>query len=166
MTDESILSSDSYLSWVNKNKFVGRDLNYYLGFLEGSRYDLPSLIDTFGIDELKPHLSYLMKFYDERLDKYEKFENNGINCGYDLFIWMLKQNKLNLEETVLKNAYLFWAHKGLILRTHDRLLEEAKAEAKAKAKANANAEKKQKKNLYKIKMKKKPIIKLPSKGKK
>ena len=115
---------DSYLSWVNKNKFKGRDLNYFIGFLEGSRYDLPSLIDAFGIDELKPHLPYLMKFYNERLDKYEKFENEEIHCGYDLFIWMLKQNKLDLDKTVEDDPYLFWKYKGLILRTHDRLMEE------------------------------------------
>ena len=126
MTDNSILSTDSYLSWVNKNKFKGRDLNYYIGFLEGSRYDLPSLIDTFGIDELKPHQPYLMKFYNERLNKYEKFENGGTDCGYDLFIWNLKRNNLDLDKTVTDSPYLFWLHKGLILRTHDRLLEEEK----------------------------------------
>lgn len=134
MSDDSLLLSDSYLLWVNKNKFKKRDLNYYIGFLEGSRYDLASFVSTFGMDELEPHLDKLMKFYNERLDKYEKFENEEIHCGYDLFIWMLKQNKLNLEDTAEEDPYLFWKYKGLILRTHNKLLEEAESKAGDKKK--------------------------------
>jgi hypothetical protein len=65
---------DSYLEWLNRSKDETKSLDYYKGFIEGSRYNLDDLFEAFGETTLKPHLTELLKFHTEGLDKYEKFE--------------------------------------------------------------------------------------------
>ena len=119
--------SDSYLDWINKHKeeHQTRTLDYYLGFLEGSRYDIAALIEAFDEEILAPFSADILKFYKERLDEYEKYENDEVHCGYDYFIWLLKKNDLDLDKTVDKEPEIYYKYKGLIDRTHIRLKKEA-----------------------------------------
>ena len=111
---------DSYLEWLNRNKDETKSLDYYKGFIEGSRYNLDDLFEAFGETTLKPHLMELLKFHSEGLDKYEKFETEEIHCGYDYFIWLLIRNNLDLDDTTDQEPEIFWKYKGLILRTYER----------------------------------------------
>ena len=93
--------SDSYLDWINKHKdeHQTRNLEYYLGFLEGSRYDIEALFEAFDDETLAPFSADILKFYKERLDEYEKYETEEVHCGYDYFIWLLEKNDLDLDKT-------------------------------------------------------------------
>ena len=112
---------DSYLEWLNRNKDETKSLDYYKGFIEGSRYNLDDLFEAFSETTLKPHLMELLKFHSEGLDKYEKFETEEIHGGYDYFIWLLIRNNLDLDDTTDQEPEIFWKYKGLILRTYERL---------------------------------------------
>ena len=118
---------DSYLDWINKHKeeHQTRSLDYYLGFLEGARYDIEALFEAFDDETLAPFSSDILKFYKERLDEYEKYETNEIHCGYDYFIWLLKKNNLDLYETIEQEPGIYYKYKGLIDRTSRRLRKKA-----------------------------------------
>ena len=67
-----------------------------------------------------------MKFYKERLDEYKKYEKEEIDCGYNMFIWLLKENDLDLDETIEQEPYIYYKYKGLIDRTSRKLNEKYK----------------------------------------
>ena len=119
--------TDSYLEWINRHKdeHRTRSLDYYLGFLEGARYDIEALIEAFNEETIAPFSTDIMKFYKERLDEYEKYENEEVHCGYDYFIWLLKKNELDLDQTIDDEPELYYEHKGLIDRTSRRMRKEA-----------------------------------------
>lgn len=123
--------SDSYLDWINKHKdeHQTRNLEYYLGFLEGSRYDIEALFEAFDDETLAPFSADILKFYKERLDEYEKYETEEVHCGYDYFIWLLEKNDLDLDKTAEKEPEIYYKSKGLIDRTHIRLKKEAGIES-------------------------------------
>ena len=120
---------DSYLEWLNRSKDETKSLDYYKGFIEGSRYNLDELFEAFGETTLKPHLTELLKFHAEAfaladavaLDKFEKYINDEVHGNYDYFVWLLIRNKLDLDDTVDEEPEIFWKYKGLILRTYERL---------------------------------------------
>lgn len=125
--------TDSYLEWINRHKeeHQTRSLDYYLGFLEGARYDIGALFEAFDDETLAPFSNDIMKFYNERLDEYEKYETNEIHCGYDYFIWLLKKNNLDLDETTDQEPYIYYKYKGLIDRTSRRLRKKAGIESES-----------------------------------
>ena len=120
--------TDSYLEWINRHKdeHRTRSLDYYLGFLEGARYDIEALIKAFDEETLAPFSSDILKFYNERLDEYKKYEKEEIDCGYNMFIWLLKENDLDLDETIEQEPYIYYKYKGLIDRTSRKLNEKYK----------------------------------------
>lgn len=120
--------TDSYLEWINRHKdeHRNRSLDYYFGFLEGARYDIEALMKAFDEETLAPFSSDILKFYNERLDEYKKYEKEEIDCGYNMFIWLLKENDLDLDETIEQEPYIYYKYKGLIDRTSRKLNEKYK----------------------------------------
>ena len=59
--------TDSYLEWLNRSKDETKSLDYYKGFIEGSRYNLDDLFEAFSETTLKPHLIELLKISYRRI---------------------------------------------------------------------------------------------------
>ena len=106
------------------NKKESRSLDFYKGFLAGSHFDYDFLLRAFDIEELEPHLDELADYCNTALDILEEQEQKEKCSPYNYFIYLMRaKNKLDLNETIRQEPFIYMRYKGLIKRTYFDLTE-------------------------------------------